>query len=100
LLNLIDAGNLPTDETTCACDDATCVEPDPDAGGGGEGDGGDEGDGDAGGDDDASGEGGAADGDGTDTAANDPMSGIVKFTIVASLYTVTIGAIFLLMGVI
>ncbi len=34
-----------------------------------------------------------------DTAANDPMSGFVKFAIVASVYTVTIGALFVLMGV-
>ena len=45
---------------------------------------------------------GEGDGEGEedgDTAANDPMSGVVKFAIVASLYTVTIGALFVLMGV-
>ena len=55
----------------------------------------DEGDGDGEGDGEGEGE-GEEDGD---TAANDPMSSVVKFAIVASLYTVTIGAVFVLMGV-
>ena len=54
----------------------------------------DEGDGDGEGDGEGEGE-GEEDGD---TAANDPMSSVVKFAIVASLYTVTIGAVFVLMG--
>ena len=55
----------------------------------------DEDEGDGEGDGEGEGE-GEEDGD---TAANDPMSGVVKFAIVASLYTVTIGAVFVLMGV-
>jgi hypothetical protein len=54
----------------------------------------DEDEGDGEGDGEGEGE-GEEDGD---TAANDPMSGFVKFAIVASLYTVTIGAVFVLMG--
>jgi hypothetical protein len=55
----------------------------------------DEDEGDGEGDGEGEGE-GEEDGD---TAANDPMSSFVKFAIVASLYTVTIGAVFVLMGV-
>jgi hypothetical protein len=55
----------------------------------------DEDEGDGEGDGEGEGE-GEEDGD---TAANDPMSSFVKFAIVASLYTVTIGAVFFLMGV-
>jgi hypothetical protein len=54
----------------------------------------DEDEGDGEGDGEGEGE-GEEDGD---TAANDPMSSVVKFAIVASLYTVTIGAVFVLMG--
>ena len=55
----------------------------------------DEDEGDGEGDGEGEGE-GEEDGD---TAANDSMSGFVKFAIVASVYTVTIGALFVLMGV-
>ena len=61
----------------------------------------DEGDGEGDGEGEGEGEGedaGAGEEDG-DTAANDSMSGFVKFAIVASVYTVTIGALFVLMGV-
>jgi hypothetical protein len=70
--------------------DPPSVDPEDEDEGDGEGDGEGEGEGDG------EGEGeGEEDGD---TAANDPMSGFVKFAIVASLYTVTIGAVFVLMG--
>ena len=59
----------------------------------------DEDEGDGEGDGEGEGEG---DGEGEDAGADkedDSMSGVVKFAIVASLYTVTIGALFVLMGV-